>query len=284
MPKARLHQSGWHRSGTRKSWTGPAGLGRAGVILAVLMLIGGLATACGGGDESTPGQSATVGPEGLSAPCLALEDLKTYRYSVLLVMESPEPTEGAPAPTVTPTTTITRPYTGDFTFDYRIEADFVAPDRTQALVTSTGAGELPMIVIGQDVWIRLGEADWSRPQYPTTVPYQPVDVCQALFPELDLSALEPKEEEANDIDTLSYTLSQVPAGEALSKIFGPESDMALLISKLDADLWLAKKGGWPVRMDISAGGLYGDGRELRVHLLIDVKDANNGDIKVEPPA
>jgi hypothetical protein len=60
--------------------------------------------------------------------------------------------------------------------------------------------------------------------------------------------------------------------------------MALLISKLDADLWLAKKNGWPARMEISAAGLYGDGRELRVHLLIDVRDANNGDIKVEPPA
>ena len=283
MPKARLHRGYWATLRRRKSRTAAAALGKACLVLAVLTLVGGLATACAGGDESAPTQSATVGPEGLSAPCVALNGLSAYRYSVQLEVESPEPTESAAEPTVTPATTFTRPYTGDFAFDYRISADFVAPDRTQAVIVS-GESELPMIIIGQDSWVQLGESGWTQPQYPSPLPYQPADVCQAVFPELDLSAFEPQEEDANDVDTLRYTLSQVPAGQALAKIFGPESDMALLISKLDADVWLAKKDGWPVRMEISASGLYGDGRELRVHLLIDVKDANSGEIKVEPPA
>jgi len=282
MPKARLHESHRFRSSGRKSWTRAAGrLSRAWLILAALTLIGGLATACGGGEESAaPTPSVTEGQEGIPAPCLALESLNTYRYSVQLKMESPEPTE---SPTVTPTTGITRPYTGDFVFDYQIDADFVAPDRTEALIDS-GVGELPMIVIGQEVWIRLGEGSWTQPQYPTPLPYRPPDICQGRFPELALSLVEPAEEEPNDVKALRYTLPEVPAGQAMAKIFGPDSDMTLLISELDVDVWLAKKDGWPVRMEISGNGLYGDGRELRVHLLVDVKDANSGDIKVERPA
>jgi hypothetical protein len=237
------------------------------------MLIGAWATACAGGEEE----------QGVLDPCLALENLKTYRYSVHLKMESPEPAESPAEPAATPTTSITRPYTGDFIFDYRIDADFVAPDRTQALVNS-GAGDLPILVIGQDVWIQLRAGAWTRPQYPTTVPYQPPDVCQALLPELDLSSLESQEEEANDVKTVHYALPETPAGQALAKIFGLDSDVALLIGKLDADLWLAKKDGWPVRMEIGGSGLYADGRELRVHLLVDIKDANSDDITVEPPA
>jgi hypothetical protein len=284
MPKARLRESNSFRSSGRKCWTRVAGrLSRAWLILAALALIGGLATACAAGEESAaPTPSPTQGQEGIPAACLALQNLKTYRYSVQLELESPEPAEGPAQPTVTPTTAITRPYTGDFLFEYQVDADFVAPDRTSVLIDS-GGGELAMIVIGQEVWTRMGEGGWARPQHPPPLPYQPLDICQALLPELDLSSLEPQEEEANDVKALRYTLPEVSAGQALVKIFGPESDMAFLISTLDADLWLAKKDGWPVRMEISGSGLYGDGRELRVYLLIDIKDVNSDDITVEPP-
>lgn len=282
MPKVRLHQSRSSRRGGRKLWAGAAGaLGKGCMFLALLTLVGGLGVACGGGEDSEgPAPPLT---EGTLVPCSALEDLNTYRYSVQVTMESPEPA-GTPAePTVTATPGITRPYTGDFVLDYRIDADFVAPDRTQAVVTS-GSGELPMLFIGQEAWIQLGEGRWTRPDYQPPLPYQPLDVCQALLPELDLTLLEPQEEEANDVKALRYTLSEAPAGRALAKIFGPESDVTLLVTELSVDLWLAKSGGWPVRTEISGSGLYADGRELHVHLLIDVKDANSGDISVEPPA
>ena len=284
MLKARLHEGHWSRSSNRKSWASAAGrLSRAWLTLAALALIGGLATACAGGEESAaPTPSPTQTQEGIPAACLALQNLKTYRYSVQLEMESPEPAESPAEPTVTPTTAIIRSYTGDFLFEYQIDADFVAPDRTEVLIGS-GGGELGMIVIGQEVWTRVGERGWTRPQYPPPLPYQPLDICQALLPELDLSSLEPQEEEANDVKALRYTFPEVSAGQALAKIFGPDSDMTLLISKLDAGVWLAEKDGWPVRMEISGNGLYGDGRELRVYLLVDIKDANSDDITVEPP-
>jgi len=37
-------------------------------------------------------------------------------------------------------------------------------------------------------------------------------------------------------------------------------------------------------MDIGGSGLYADGYELRVHILVDIRDANSGDMRVEPPS
>lgn len=284
MARARLRESNWFRSNGRKCWTPAVGrVNRAWVLVAALALIGGLAAACAGGEESAaPTPSPTQTQEGSTAVCLALENLKTYRYSVQLKMESPEPAGSPAEPAVTPTTAITRPYTGDFLFEYQIDADFVAPDRISALIDS-GAGDLPMIIIGQEVWTQVGEAGWTQPEYPPSLPYQPPDVCQALLPELDLSSLEPQEEEANDVKAQRYAFPEVSAGQALAKIFGADSDVTLIISKLDAGVWLAKEDGWPARMEISGSGLFGDGRELRVYLLVDIKDANSDDITVEPP-
>lgn len=284
MAKARLRESNWFRSSGRKCWTSAAGrLNRAWVLLAALALIGSLATACADEEESTvPTPSPTQTQEGTTAACLALENLKTYRYSVQLKMESSEPAASPAEPAVTPATAISRPYTGDFLFEYQIDADFVAPDRISALIDS-GGGDLPMIVIGEEVWTQMGEVGWTRPEPPPSLPYQPPDICQALLPELDLSSLEPREEEANDVKALHYTLPEVSAGQVLAKIFGSESDVTLVISKLDVDVWLAREDGWPVRMEISGSSLYGDGRELRVYLLVDIRDANSDDITVEPP-
>jgi len=49
-------------------------------------------------------------------------------------------------------------------------------------------------------------------------------------------------------------------------------------------LWLSEKGNWPVRMKLSSSGLYGDGCELRADLLLDIRDVNSADIRVEPPS
>ena len=44
-----------------------------------------------------------------------------------------------------------------------------------------------------------------------------------------------------------------------------------------------EKENGPVCIDTDGSGFYADGRELRVHLSIDISDANSGDIRVEPP-
>jgi len=85
------------------------------------------------------------------------------------------------------------------------------------------------------------------------------------------------------VKSFHYTLPQVHSEQAWAKIFGPESDLDILLKQLDVDLWLAEKGNWPVRMEIRSSGFYADGRELRAHLLVAPKDVNSDDIRVEPP-
>ena len=83
--------------------------------------------------------------------------------------------------------------------------------------------------------------------------------------------------------TLHCTFSQVSSEQARAKIRGAGSDLDILLKKLDVDLWLAEKENLPVRIDTDGSGLCGDGRELRAHLLLDIRNANSGDIRVEPP-
>ncbi|MDP2949129.1 MAG: hypothetical protein Q8P22_06290 [Chloroflexota bacterium] len=83
--------------------------------------------------------------------------------------------------------------------------------------------------------------------------------------------------------SFNYTFSQIPTQQAMAKIFGSGSDMDVLLRALDVDVWLETKDGCPVRIKVRSTGLYGDGRELRLRLLADVKDANDDSIRVEPP-
>ena len=282
--KQRPGGDGWwwnhraRRSGMRR-------LPKAFGLLAIVGLLAALAAACGGGEpqaEGTPTPPPT-GEDAALAPCQALQELKAYRYTVELRLESPEPSETPVGPRPTPISTITRDFGGPFLFEHTIETSFVAPDRFETLITTSLGEPTAIITIGRQVWVELA-GSWRPSEQPYNIPYTPAVVCEAVLPDLDLSQAEPQEDKANDVKTLHYTFSQVSSEQAWAKIYGPGSDLAILLKKLDVDLWLAEEGNWPVRMELSSNGLYGDGRELRVHLLLDIRDANSGDIRVEPPS
>jgi hypothetical protein len=253
-------------------------------VLALVGLVAMVAAACGGGEEPAPEGSPTPTPtaeEAALAPCRALQGLETYRYSVRLKLERPEleesPAEGQP----TPTSTVTQDFTAPFLFEYNIDASFVAPDRLEMFISGS-TSPFSMIFIGDQAWTEIAGRWQLTPQAQQT-PYRPLVVCEAVLPDLDLSQAEPQEEKVNDVESFHYTFSQVSSPEAMAKIFGAGSDMDVLIKTLDVELWLAEKDKWPVRMEIDGSGLYADGRELQVHLVIDLTDANSGDIRVEPP-
>ena len=261
-------------------------LTKAWGALAIVGLLTALAAACGGGGEPEGEGSPTPPPTGEDAalaPCRALQNLKAYRYFVDLELESTEPPETPAEPGLTPTSTVTLESPAPRLFEYTIDASFVAPDRTEAVITAGPGDPFTMIAIGDQVWVQLAGRWRPAPDQPG-VPYKPPDICEALLPDLDLSQVEPQEEKVNDVKSLHYSFSQVSSPEAMAKIFGPGSDMDILIKTLDVELWLAEKDEWPVRMDISGNGVYADGGELRVHVSVDVRDANSGDIRVEPPA
>lgn len=266
----------------------PSVLGRltqAWALLAIVGLLTALAAACGGGGEPQAEGSPTPSPtaeDGALAPCKAAQALKAYRYSANVTLESPEPAENPPEPRPTPTSTLTREFTGPFLSETEFEISFVAPDRFKVL-SIVGGSETALIVVGDQTWVELN-GSWMPASQGYDVPFTPSAVCEAILVDIDLSLAEPQEEEVNGVNSLHYTFAQVHSEQAMGKIFGPGSDMDILLKELDVDLWLAAEGNWPVRVDIRSSGLYADGRELRAHLLVDVRDANSPDIQVEPPS
>jgi len=259
---------------------------RPGLLaIATLLLSLALATACGGQEEPQPGESPT--PEGTaSPPCEAVEELKSYRYTVHLLVESPEPPENPTTPLPTPSTTITRTIAHPVIFDYTIDASYVAPDRLDAMTTekvhATGeTRELPIVIIGDRRWYKLADSWLEDPRVPLS--YLPTDICSAIFPDLDLSQAEPGRESVNGVEALHYSLADVFSEQGMARIFGPGSEMDILLKRLNVELWLAEDGGWPARMKVRSSGFFGDGREFRVELTVDLRDVNSADIKVEPP-
>lgn len=266
-------------------------------LVAIVALLAALAVACGGGGEPQAEQSPTPSPTGgeesptpsptgedaALAPCRALEALKSYRYSVDLTLQSPELAETPGEPQPTPTTTLMPRYTTAVRFDYHIDGAFVAPDRTEALITPGGGDAFTMMVIGDQVWIELA-GTLTPTQQKGDIPYRPLDICEAVLFDLDRSQVVPEEEKVSGVKSLHYTFPQASSPAAMAKIFGQGSDMDILIKTLDVELWLEEKDGYLLRLDLSGSGLYGDGRELRIHMSADIRDANSGDIRVEPPS
>ena len=256
------------------------------LAIAMLLLSLALATACDGQEEPQPGESPT--PEGgASRSCEAIQDLKSYRYTVHLLIESPEPSENPTTPVPTPSTTITRYFTGPYVFDYSIDASYVAPDRFDAITTQkiheTGEEqEIPIVIIGDRHWYKMADQWLEDPRVPLA--YRPPDICSAIFPDLNLSQAEPEGESVNGVKALHYSLADVFSEQGMGQIFGVGSEMDILMKKLNVELWLAEDDGWPARMEIRSSGVFADGREMRVQLTVDLRDVNNAEIKVEPPA
>jgi len=260
-----------------------------------------LFAACGGGGDEGGSPTAqptdtglsTVGPTAAasasvqptqqvpaSAACQALASLKTYRYVsnlTLQVPEEPVPPEERP----TPAATITRNIVGAYLFEYDIDGSVVAPDRLDAQITSGTQNPFDIIIIGGQRWVSL-EGEW-RESAQAVVPYQPMDVCNALFPELNLDQAQGEKTTVNDVKALHYVLPATPSGQTIATIFGATSDMAILMQTMDIEVWTAEKDGWPVEMDIQSKGVYANGRQLQTHIHIELRDINDKDIRVEPP-
>ena len=269
-------------------WSKGSGIpARAWGGLLVLGLVLVLAAACGGGgsDNGSPTPQATgVASPGVTtaAPCQMLVDAKTYRYAVKVTLESPETTETPTSDLPLPSPTLTRPFTGPFLFQYNVDAAVVMPDRYSYTVATEGAEPFGIITIGQDTWTQLN-GQWQVGAQAVSIGYEAIPICQAILPELDLSKLDPKPEDVDGQASLHYTSVGNASPQGVGKVFGVGSDMDLLISTLDVDLWLSKKDNALVRLDFQGKGLYSDGRPLMVHVVLDVRDINDKNIKIEPP-
>jgi hypothetical protein len=266
-------------------------LSKLWAALVVLSVVVAMTAACDGGGSDggspTPGSTASASPAASPAtatapPCQSLASAKTFRYVSKVTLESPQTTETPTADLPLPSPTLTRAFGGPFLYESNISASVVSPDRFHFTITTTDAPAFEVIAIGQEVWQQVG-GTWEAQPLAAEIPYQPIPVCEAILPELDLSQTEPQREEVDGLETLHYNFLKNASSQGVAKVFGENSDMDLLINTLDVDLWLSDDGEELVRLEFQGKGLYSDGRPLMVHLVLDVRDINDKDIKVEPP-
>ena len=232
---------------------------------------------------ATAAATPVASPAALAAPCQTLADARSFRWVSRRTYESPATTETPTAELPLPSSTRTRTFGADPYFhEYVVDASFVAPDRHHFNITDTGNRPFGVIVIGSQVWWEI-DGVWQTRNEPLSVAYQPVGVCEAILSELDLGQAEPQREEIDGLQTIHYSFPKNPSPSGMAKVFGENSDAALLIPAPDVDLWLSDDGQELVRLELGGKGLYSDSRPLIVDLVLDVRDINDESITIEPP-
>ena len=257
------------------AWKLTAAGRRRGILFLVIApaLALALVVACDGEEKATEGPPTTA-----VAPCDALQGLEKYRYTFHFRLERGQPaatpTEGGETPAVPPASSAQ-------TLDYNLDAAYVAPDSFEASLDFGGA-KSSIIAIGSRRWTK-SDGNWRESDL-ASIDYQPLPICRAVIPNLGLAAAEPQPEKVGKASALRYAFPRTASGAALAGIFGPGSDTASLITEAAIDLWLAEKGGWPLRLEIRGSGRYPNGRELRLELWLELRDVNSGGIEVKPPS
>lgn len=241
-------------------------------LLFLLVCCAAALTACaGGGDEK----------EQAVASCDSISDIDSYRYTINLKLRSPAFSTAGPTTTPAPLTAFANALQALFS-DLKLDGAFKAPDRTQALLKFQG-GELELREIGESSWIRTGST-W-RVQDPAqgAGTLTPDVVCRDIVDEItpSLEGLDSSREEVNGVDADRYSLDatnlkQLP--ELLGT--GPEANLP---STYAVEVWLARDGRFPVRLNVAAEDIDELGRPIGLTLFMEFRDINDSGITVEPP-
>jgi hypothetical protein len=254
-------------------------------VAALLVLVAaGLLVSCGGGDDkeetadqtapaaadataaATPGEEGTTGAA--AAPAEAFANLESYRIQMRFTLEGG---------------------TGDVgeTLAMELEGAFVAPDRSQASV-SAHLGDLELaeetITVGDQTWVKTGDT-WAEGEAQFDIgDLSPASLLEDLQPE-QLSILKPTDETVNGVKSLRYSIDRgdIESLGNLSALFGDGEGLESLPEDFNIDLWLAKDGGWPVRLTMAAQGAIDGGDEINLDFSLDITDVNDPGIAIEPP-
>lgn len=212
--------------------------------------------------------------------CKAPSDVKTFRFTIVMKMDIPELREargdhegqGALGALM-----------GALT-DLEMQGAYVAPDRSEVRM-KLGTDEMAVITIGDKQWTRIDKTGWTQsPASGEATPFSPATLCEEGFGDLDLGTLKGKEETVNGVKTLHYHLDKADM-ETLARLFGGlEEELQNMPDKFEADIWLAKDGNWPVKMNVKASGKDEQKRDFSVEVRMEVKDLNDSSIKIEPPS
>ena len=252
----------------------------AALFLGVVIIAG-----CGGADRA--GDKAGSADEPKDAPdvtasCRGISEIQSYRYTISLELQSPafqRPNEGT---TADPLGTFAEALTALFA-DMEFEGAYVAPDRSQATLRFQDE-EVEMRSIGDRSWVRVGTTWQERRSSPEgSALLTPQTVCEEILEELapSLPGVESQPETVNGVETEHYRLDEADLRK-LPDILGIKADSTLPEHFL-VELWLARNGRWPMRLQITASDTGEEGQPAKMKLFMEFRDINDPTIRIEPP-
>ena len=232
-------------------------------------------------DVYTPPGAPKDAP-GVLASCRGISEIQSYRYTISLELQSPafqRPNEGIASD---PLGTFAEALTALFA-DMRFEGAYVAPDRSQATLRFQDE-EVEMRTIGDRSWVQVGST-WqeqrSSPEGGTLL--TPQTVCEEILEELapSLRGVKSQPETVNGVETEHYRLDEADLRK-LPDILGIKADSTLPEHFL-VELWLARNGRWPMRLQITASDTSEEGQPAKMKLFMEFRDINDQTIRIEPP-
>ena len=234
------------------------------------------ASACGSGDDPPP--RTAVG-----ASCQGIDELDSYRYSIVVKLQAPafetKPGASPAAPLGEFAETLTA-----LLSDFEIRGAHVAPDRTQAILQFE-EDEVEVRAIGDKRWERFGTT-WEHQTTPSPeIEFlTPTIVCEDIVLEIadGLDQSQAQEEEVNGVETARYTLDKADLS-LLPQLLGATDPGTELPDEFQVDVWLAKDGEWPVKLDISADDTDEQGNPLSMRLFMELRDVNDRGISIDEP-
>jgi len=247
---------------------------RATSLLALLVLSASLLSACGGGGGGGQAQAA--------ASCDSIRQIQSYRYTINLKLQSPAfktaNSTGTPAP---PLGVFADPLEALFS-DLKLEGAYRAPDRTQAVLRFKGE-LLELREIGGKSWIAVGNSWREQDPGKEETALTPGVVCKDIVDEItpSLAHADSERDTVNGVDSDHYKLSETDL-KRLPELLGTNGDTRLP-QAYQIDLWLAREGRFPVRLQLGAEDKDEQGNPISLSLFMEFRDLNDPGIQIEPP-
>lgn len=238
-----------------------------------------LISACGGGGNGGPTVSLPAGAVG----CQQMFN-DSYQYSVQVDQDI------GPLPTTAPTPT----GQGRPPFQFTTTVKGLVQDglKLQGTINNTDGSNSTLyeaIQIGDTGYLKFDDGqgwkanDTSLRRIP--FPYWPMAVCESIAPDIDTTTLDaPEGEKLNGVDTERFELTDLGVDFfKRSPDFGSASDPANYLSGLQGTIWIAAKGRYPAKFDLTGQGNYPSGQVYTVRIQFEVWDVGS-DVKIsEPP-
>ena len=255
---------------------------RIAVWTAVLALgVLAAAVACGGEKSGDNGRASEASTK-VAVSCDAIADIRSYRYNISVKLQSPDLDEGDQGTPADAFSAFAQALTSLFA-DMQMEGAYVAPDRSQAVLRFQDE-EVELRAIGDKSWLRVGN-NWQE-QESTAEPgtlLTPQVICDDIIKGLaqSLGAVEAERETINGVETDRYRLDQADL-EKLGDLLGGGAGSDLP-QHFTVDVWLARDGRWPVRLNIGASDTDEQGQPIGLQLSMEFSHVNDPSIEIEPP-